>query len=185
MIRLFLDPLYTNPGSTGRQQRTEQVMSPLFGRRVTKLLHDLLSANPGSTGRRRETEQIMSPLFRTRYVDPNSADNDGRTPLSWAAGNGHAGAVKILLGREDLSPDRPDNHGQTPLWWAALNGHTRVVKLLLIREDVNPARLDNYGRTPLTLASLYRNLGAEELLRAQGLPASNKTNIQRRYHSID
>ena len=142
VVRLFLDPLFVNPGSSGSWWRTEQVMSLLFGR---------------------------------RYVDPNRADNDGRTPLSWAAGNGHAGAVKVLLEQKDVSLDTPDNHGQTPLWWATLNGHTRVVKLLLVREDVNHARLDNYGRTPLALARLYRNLGVLELLRARNSSAPRGT----------
>jgi len=69
-------------------------------------------------------------LLGREDVNPDRPDNRGRTPLSWAAGNGHGGVVKLLLGREDVNPDRPHIYGQTPLSWAAENGHDRIVKLL-------------------------------------------------------
>ena len=64
-------------------------------------------------------------------VNPDSWSKSSRTPLSWAAENGHKGTVKLLLRREDVSPDCLSKSGQTPLSWAAGNGCERVVKQLL------------------------------------------------------
>ena len=74
--------------------------------------------NSGSMGHRwRKALQVISRFFGRKYVNPDRPDKYGKTPLSWAAKNGHGGVVKLLLEREDVSPDRPDKDGQTPLWW--------------------------------------------------------------------
>ena len=44
-------------------------------------------------------------LFERDEVHPDKPDNDGRTPLSCAAYNGHADVVKILLERVEVNPD--------------------------------------------------------------------------------
>jgi ankyrin repeat protein len=65
-------------------------------------------------------------------VDINPKDRYNQTPLSWAARNGHAGVVKLLLGTETVDVNLKDTRlGRAPLLWAAMNGHDTVVKLLL------------------------------------------------------
>jgi ankyrin repeat protein len=55
----------------------------------------------------------------------------GRTPLSWAAEEGHAAVVKLLLATGKVDVDSKDNYdGLTPLSRAARNGHEAVAKLL-------------------------------------------------------
>jgi ankyrin repeat protein len=54
----------------------------------------------------------------------------GRTPLLWAAENGHVVVVKLLL-EKGAKLETKAKYGQTPLLWAAKNSHTAVVKLLL------------------------------------------------------
>jgi ankyrin repeat protein len=54
-------------------------------------------------------------------------DNNGRTPLSWAAEGGDKAAVKVLL-ENGAELESKDNNGQTPLSWAAERGHEAVVK---------------------------------------------------------
>jgi ankyrin repeat protein len=70
-------------------------------------------------------------LVLEKNADVDSKSNNGRTPLSWAAVNGHEAAVKLLL-EKNADVDLKDNeYGQTSLSWAAVNGHEAVVKLLL------------------------------------------------------
>ena len=81
-------------------------------------------------------------------------DCTGRTPLAWAARNGHVGVAKILLGWGNVDPNRQDTDDRTPLGCAAIYGHEGVVKLLLEREDVKPDRPDKYDQTPLRCAAV-------------------------------
>ncbi|RPA98367.1 ankyrin [Choiromyces venosus 120613-1] len=82
------------------------------------------------------------------------ADRIGKTPLCWAAENGHDAVVKTLLAREDVNSNTADTYFcRTPLCWAAKNGHDAVVKTLLAREDVNPNTADTiYSLAPLLWA---------------------------------
>lgn len=75
-------------------------------------------------------ETIVHLLLATGTAKVESKDESHRTPLSWAAGNGHKTVVKLLLDAE-ADIDSEDETGRTPLSWAAGNGHKTVVKLLL------------------------------------------------------
>jgi len=54
-------------------------------------------------------EEIVRILPEPNDVDPNAANKDGRTPLSWAAVSGHGGIERILLKRNDVNPDTPED----------------------------------------------------------------------------
>ena len=94
---------------------------------------------------------VLEAILETA-VDVDSKDSKyGRTPLSWAAENGHEAVVKLLL-EKAADVDSKDNEGRTPLSWAAENGHEAVVKKLLEKAaDVDSK--DNEGRTPLSWAA--------------------------------
>ncbi|PMD63252.1 uncharacterized protein K444DRAFT_500500, partial [Hyaloscypha bicolor E] len=57
-------------------------------------------------------------------IKPDPMDNDGRTPLSWAAQEGHIAVIKLLLATGKGEADSKDIDGQTPLSWAAIKGDT-------------------------------------------------------------
>ena len=86
-------------------------------------------------------------------LEINARDENGQTPISWAAQNGHKAAVKLLLNTNKVNVDARDKNGQTPLSRAAENGHDAVVKLLLGTDKVDINSGDNYNWTPLSRAA--------------------------------
>ena len=112
-------------------------------------------------------------------VNTDIPDNEGTTPLSWAARNGHEGVVKILLERDHVNPEIPDNEGITPLSWAAYKGHEGVVEILLGRE-VNPDKPDSKGRTPLWIVASEGHEGVVEMLLARDDVNPDEPNISGR-----
>ncbi|KAL8299133.1 hypothetical protein RB593_009145 [Gaeumannomyces tritici] len=113
-------------------------------------------------------EAVVKLLLATDKVDADSKDNNGRTPLSWAAANGHEAVVKLLLGTGKVDVDSKDNNGQTPLSWAAANGHEAVVKLLLGTGKVDVDSKDNNGQTPLSWAAANGHEAVVKLLLGTG-----------------
>jgi ankyrin repeat protein len=57
-------------------------------------------------------------------------DKNGRTPLSWAAENGHQNIAQLLVD-EGVNIDTKDQFGRTPLSDATIFGHKNVVQLLV------------------------------------------------------
>jgi len=108
--------------------------------------------------------ELVTAILSIGCCEINQQDCTGSTPLVWAARNGHVGAAKLLLGREDIDPNLPDQFKETPLGWAAVEGHEGVAELLLEREDIDPNRPGEYDETPLGRAALYGHEGVVKLL---------------------
>jgi ankyrin repeat protein len=64
-------------------------------------------------------------------AEVDSKNKIGRTPLSWAAENGHKPIVALLLNRGADLNFKDIDHGQSPISWAVLKGHADVVDLLI------------------------------------------------------
>ncbi|TMW68597.1 hypothetical protein Poli38472_006065 [Pythium oligandrum] len=66
-------------------------------------------------------------------VNLDAKDEDERTPLHWAAGNGSVDVVEYLVEHAKARVNVQDDAGWTPLMSAASAGHSDVVSFLLSR----------------------------------------------------
>jgi ankyrin repeat protein len=138
-------------------------------------------------------EAVVRRLIKCEGVDVNSKPNNydptvpfsgipldakinshGRTPLSWAAKNGHEAVMRLLVEREDVDTDSKDNNNRTPLSWAAENGHETVVRLLIERKNVDTDSKDNNGRTPLSWAAENGHKAVVKLLLEKAVDVDSK-----------
>ena len=94
-------------------------------------------------------------------MNPNKTDNYGRTPLHWAAREGHTETAKALL-EAGADVNKADKNGSTPLHEAADIGLMEIAGAL-IEAGANYTRKDDNGNTPLRLAVLngYEDINLE------------------------
>jgi ankyrin repeat protein len=85
-------------------------------------------------------------------IDVDAPDNDGRTPIHWAAYKGFADTIRLLLVL-DARYSTPDKEGCTPLHWAAIKGNGEACTVLLQGGSVTVLnQRDVTGMTPAQLA---------------------------------
>ncbi|CAD7697307.1 unnamed protein product [Ostreobium quekettii] len=83
----------------------------------------------------------------------NRPDEQGYTPLQWAALNNRVSVASFLLERGAV-PNNADLSGQTPLHWSAVRGALGVAEILL-RAGARPDLKDNRGYTVWHVAAQY------------------------------
>jgi ankyrin repeat protein len=114
-------------------------------------------------------ELLRTDAGRVAGVDIEAKDENGRTPLHYAAGGGRVELVRELLrtdaGRPAADKEARDEYGNTPLHKAAQWNIPKIVRILLTAGADIEAR-DEYGNTPLHLAAQFGNANAvKELLK--------------------
>jgi hypothetical protein len=106
-------------------------------------------------------------------ADVHARNQDGCTPLHYAAQNGHELIVGLLLER-NANVNVASTKGNTPLTLAALKGHKEVVESLLTAgADMHARNKD--GWTPLHYAAHDGHKDTVELLLANGANADKET----------
>ncbi|KIK60359.1 hypothetical protein GYMLUDRAFT_43659 [Collybiopsis luxurians FD-317 M1] len=96
-------------------------------------------------------------LLQQRKVDVDSADLQGHTALMWAAYQGDAVSVDILL-KHGADVGTKDEGGLTPLHWAVVRGNKTVIKKLL-ESGADVSAKDSGGRTPRDMAVELKSIG--------------------------
>jgi len=97
--------------------------------------------------------EILTSLLKTKDLDLNRTDSEGRTPLIWATMRGNREVVEVLLSLKGVKVRKADNDGRIPLSWAAGNGHQEIVLALLNKDPATLRIVDSYSRTPLLWAA--------------------------------
>jgi palmitoyltransferase len=108
---------------------------------------------------------LLFTLLDSDYLDIlDSTDGEGHTSLQWAAYQGDAISVELLLKRStSTSVNQPDHQGLTALHWAITKGNSSCIKKILQHGgDLNIK--DRQGKTAKDLARELK--GLESLKRA-------------------
>ncbi|KAH6910064.1 hypothetical protein BKA70DRAFT_1100719 [Coprinopsis sp. MPI-PUGE-AT-0042] len=114
---------------------------------------------------------IIDLLLAHPLINVNVLDEEGRTPLFWAARLDSTTVLKRLLAHEGIDANLPDEGGRTPLIWASLldhkaTGNTTFLKCLLAHPQIDINLADRHGRTPLFWAASKSETNAAKFLLA-------------------
>ncbi|XP_016159307.1 PREDICTED: ankyrin repeat and protein kinase domain-containing protein 1 [Ficedula albicollis] len=102
----------------------------------------------------------------------NAADEDGWSPLHFAAQHGDDRTVRLLLDHQ-ARVNAQERDGWTPLHLAAQNDFENVARVLLSRQaDPNVQEVD--GKTALHVAACFGHVGLVKLLASQGADLERK-----------
>jgi ankyrin repeat protein len=112
-------------------------------------------------------------LLLEKAVDVNSKGKNGRTPLSWAAENGHEPVAKMLLQR-GANINAQSGHFGSMLNTAAFGGHVRLLQLFLEEYRVDRHLTDDQGRSALHIAARGGHMEAVDFLLSLGLDINAK-----------
>ena len=116
--------------------------------------------------------------------DPDTRDDDGKTPLHYAARNDNPVVTSILVDA-GARPNVRDNDGWAPLHLAAQNGSRLAVSILLdAGADANAKTYDDGGWSPLHLAAVQDDpLLVVTLLDGGADPVARSTDRRTPIHS--
>jgi hypothetical protein len=112
--------------------------------------------------------------FLREGANVNTRDEDGLTPLHYAASRGYVEVARLLL-ENGADVNAKNEHGITPLHFAASEGHADVARLLLERGADANAR-DEDGLTPLHNAAANGHLDVVKLLLEKGADPAIRSN---------
>ena len=111
---------------------------------------------------------LMGKLRNKNPGTVSRINEENRTPLHYAASNGHFGTCKLIIeNTSDKNPASIKYDGETPLHLAASNGHLKICKLIMEHlSDKNPANsVEDGGEfTPFHFAARKGQLAVCQLM---------------------
>ncbi|KAM0261276.1 hypothetical protein ACHAQJ_002307 [Trichoderma viride] len=137
-----------------KQNEREDALFYLCFQKPTVLISRLSECLPLAT--QNDWVEIVS-VFLEMKADPNSQDQQGRTPMFYCAGLGRPQLLRQFIDM-GADPDLADNFDMTPLAHAAKNGHEDIIRLLLGTYKVNDNRRMHHGKSALWFAVAYGHL---------------------------
>jgi hypothetical protein len=146
--------------SSGQAMMASRIDSGYSQRVPRQVTGEHLAAYFGLTG-------VIMALLKNKH-DPDVKDSYGRTPLSWAAENGHEAVVRLLLDTGADLETKDKDHDRTPLLYAAAKGHEAVVKLLLEKGAELEVKDEAYNQTALLYAAEEGHEAVVKLLLEKG-----------------
>lgn len=111
----------------------------------------------------------IQKMIESKKVDPKYADEEGITPLHWAAINNQYAVCKYLIDQGADVNQKGGDSGATPAMWAAQRCHFYIVHLLL-ENGADPLAQDAQGYNILHLATIDGNALLLVLLLHQNIP---------------
>ncbi|XP_030407447.1 inversin isoform X2 [Gopherus evgoodei] len=110
-------------------------------------------------------------------------DQDGHSPLHWAALGGNADVCQILI-ENKINPNMQDYAGRTPLQCAAYGGYINCM-VVLLENNADPNIQDKEGRTALHWLCNNGYLDAIKLLLGFDAFPNHMENNEERYTPLD
>ncbi|KAI1086213.1 ankyrin [Rostrohypoxylon terebratum] len=111
----------------------------------------------------------MEKLFESSEVDATYTDDEGITPLHWAAINNQFAMCKFLIEKGADINKKGGESVATPLQWAAQRSNYYTVNLLL-QHGADPLITDAQGYNTLHISTFSGNVLLVVLLLHQGIP---------------
>ncbi len=93
-------------------------------------------------------ENMITLLCRSEYVDVNSPNGNGCSPLMSAVQAGYTARVKQLLAIKGINILHKDHSGKNALHLAAMSGHAEITKLILAHvtePNINTCSMNSSG----------------------------------------
>ncbi len=132
---------------------------------------------------------VVDLISEQPNIDTNIQDEDGYTPLIWAAMLKKPKIVKKLLEQPTTYVNwQGDKYNLTALHWAVINDDIESVKYLIKQPDIDTTIQDSYGETAYTIAKELGNkkiiniLGTPKPLRDEFIPYLSIESIKLRIH---
>src|SRR5689334_16198531 len=98
----------------------------------------------------------IQKMFESKKVDPKYADEEGITPLHWAAINNQYAVCKYLIEQGADVNAKGGESNATAVMWASQRCHFYIVNLLL-QNGADPLLTDGQGYNILHLATIDGN----------------------------